>query len=101
MRPLSALAFGALLAVVLNGCGKAPADKDKVYDIKGKVVSLDATNNRIVLDHEDIPGLMPKMKMPFDVQDAKLLKALKPGDPVEGRLQAKDGAYTIIELRTR
>jgi Cu/Ag efflux protein CusF len=92
----------ALITTVLPGCSKSSDDaKDKTYHVQGKVVAVDADNKKITLDHEDIPGLMRAMKMPFAVDNAKVLEGLKPGDMVEGKLKVKSGEYVILELNKR
>jgi protein SCO1 len=102
--------FAALLglaALVLAGCdgqkgtpaGKgAGKDAGKVYDIKGKVVAVDAAKKTVTLDHEDIPGLMKAMKMDFQVEDEKVLSGLKAGDAVHGKLRADGGNYVVTSL---
>ena len=69
--------------------------------MKGKVVAVEKEKNRVVLDHEDIPGLMKAMQMPFSVTDPKLLEGLKAGDAVSGKLKAEGGKYVITQLQTR
>ncbi|MCI0379096.1 MAG: copper-binding protein [Gemmataceae bacterium] len=81
------------------GCGRGGGDKDKVYDIKGKVVAVDADKKKVTLDHDDIPGLMKAMEMPFAVENAKVLEGIKAGDQVHGKLKVKGGDYIIVELR--
>jgi protein SCO1/2 len=90
-------------ALVLAGCQKSdksekePAD----YPIKGKVVSVNPEKNTVKIDHEDIPGLMEAMTMNFAVADPTLLKGLKAGDKVEGRLKTDSGKFIITELKKR
>lgn len=91
----------AVLALAVAGCNPASGDKEKVYEIKGKVVSLDAEKKTVRLDHEDIPGFMKAMEMNFPVQDSKMLTGLKAGDQVQGRLKVKDGNFVITELQKR
>lgn len=91
----------ALFALVVAGCNPGGGDKEKIYDIKGKVVSLDAEQKTVKLDHEDIPGFMRAMEMDFKVQDAKVLTGLKAGDSVQGKLRVKDSNYVITELEKR
>lgn len=86
------------VAVSSTGCGKGNGDKDKVYDIKGKVVAVDMAKKKVTLDHEDIPGLMKAMEMPFSVENAKVLEGIKAGDQVHGKLKVKGGDYLITEL---
>jgi Cu/Ag efflux protein CusF len=94
---LMILALG-LVTLASIGCGKGNADKDKVYDIKGKVVAVDAEKKKVTLDHEDIPGLMKAMEMQFSVENAKVVEAIKPGDQVHGKLRVKGSDYIIMEL---
>src|SRR5262245_32945083 len=86
------------VAPFVSGCSKSGGDKENVYDIKGKVVAVDTEKKKVTLDHEDIPGRMPAMEMPFDVTDTKVLEGLKPGDQVRGKLKIKDGVNVITEL---
>lgn len=75
--------------------------KDKVYDFKAKVVTVDTAKKSVTVDHEDIPGLMPAMKMTLAVESAQMLEGIKPGDDVTGKLRVRAGEYLIIELRKR
>jgi Cu/Ag efflux protein CusF len=94
--------IAVILPFALIGCeGGASEGKksgaDNLYDIKGKVVAVDAKERTVKLDHEDIPGLMRGMtNMPFTVEDAKLLEGIQVGDEVEGKVR-KD--YVITKLK--
>jgi protein SCO1/2 len=99
MKHLLLLAFAMVaFALALTGCTNSGGAKDKLFDVKGKVVSADAEKKKITLDHEAIPGLMGAMTMPFDVENPKLLDGLKAGDAVQGKLRSKDGKHTLTEL---
>ena len=92
----------AVVALTSAGCNSGSGEKEKVYDIKGKVVSLDAEKKTVRLDHEEIPGFgMKAMEMDFTVRDATILAGLKAGDQVQGKLKVKDGSYHISELQKR
>ncbi len=99
MKAIVRIVSVGLFAIVIVGCNPGSGDKEKVYDIKGKVVSLEAEKNRVRLDHEDIPGFMKAMEMDFTVQDTKVLAGLKAGDAVHGKLKVKDSNYVITELQ--
>src|SRR5438132_12897921 len=92
-----------LVTLFLSGCGTGSAvPKEKTFDVKGTVVSMDPKKPSVKLDHQDIPGLMKAMVMEFDVADPKLLEGVKAGDNVQGKLKSKDGGeYTVIELKVR
>jgi len=94
------------LSLVVAGCKDGGGDKDKTtgekeYDVRGKVVALDAAKPAVTLDHEDIPGLMKAMKMEFSLQDPKLLKGIEVGDQVQGRLKKGESGYVITRLEKR
>jgi protein SCO1/2 len=90
---------GASPAAEPTASAATPAtDAAQTYDIRGTVVSVAAESGTVNLDHEEIPGLMAAMKMEYQVSDAGMLKDLKPGDRVSGRLRAREGQYQIVAL---
>ena len=73
-----------------------PANGD--YNGKGAVTKIDLNLGSVEMDHEDIPGLMPPMRMVFYVSDKKMLDGLKVGDKVEFVLRYKDGSETVVKI---
>lgn len=66
---------------------------DKAYIVEGTVVARNGTHE-VVIDHEEIPGLMGPMTMPFEVRDPALIADLEPGHRVFARFEiAEDGGY--------
>jgi protein SCO1/2 len=53
------------------------------YRVVGMVLKVDRTQPRVVVSHEQVPGLMGAMTMAFPVRDAKDLDGLVPGNLVE------------------
>ena len=49
-----------------------------------------------MIDHEDIPGLMPAMTMNFDVADPDLLGGLAPGDRIHFHLAHEGASYRLV-----
>jgi protein SCO1/2 len=89
----------ALTAVV--ACRKpAPEAGAKRYPVHGKVVAVDVAERKITIDHEDIPGFMPAMTMPFAVlpKDAALLEHVSPGDEITATLVVPDSRHWIEEI---
>ena len=102
MRRLFTIACFLFPLALFAGCSSssAPSSGEKLYDLKGKVVSVDHGGKSVKIDHEDIPGLMKAMTMTFAVDDAKLLDGLAVGDAVEGKVKVASGnKYTMPELR--
>ena len=94
------------LSFALTGCQGGGGDKAKSagaqqYDVRGKVVAVDAAKPAVTLDHEDIPGVMKAMQMEFAVADPKLLDGIKVGDQVQGQLKKGASGYVLTQLQKR
>jgi protein SCO1/2 len=84
------LASALLSFVALAGCHSgqqaptqsAASQNFKVYKLRGKVVSTDASKGEVTLNHEAIPGFMEAMTMPYKLKDASILGELHPGDVI-------------------
>ncbi len=84
-RLLFALALvGALAAGACGGKGPGQSQSEgrRRYHLKGKVVQVDKAQQHLVIDHEEIPGFMGAMTMPYPVADAATLDRVSPGDQV-------------------
>ena len=73
--------------------------KNGDYDGKGVVTKIDMKLGSVEMDHEEIPGIMPPMRMEFYVSDKKMLDPLKLGDKVDFVLRYKDGSETIVNIK--
>lgn len=61
----------------------------KEYTLKGEVKGIDKEAQEVTIRHEEIPGFMAAMTMPFHIDDAALLDELRIGDEVEGKLRVE------------
>lgn len=86
-----------LLGFGLLGCRERASER--AYPIRGRVVSVAANQRSITLAHEEIPGYMPAMTMPFSVKDPSILEGIQPGDEVEGELVVTEHEGWISRLR--
>jgi Copper binding periplasmic protein CusF len=68
---------GLVLALGLAGCSSTP---EKRYPLHSEVISVEAPRGLIVIEHREIPGLMPAMTMQCSVADPKQIENLQPGD---------------------
>ena len=64
----------------------APASP-KNFTVRGVVRKVDAASGEVTIAHEAIPGLMPRMTMPFSVKAKAVLDDVRPGDEVEGPIR--------------
>lgn len=65
---------------------------EKRYPIKGKVVSVDKEKKKAEIDHEEIPGYMPRMTMPFPIREDWVWENLTPGVEVHAELVVDETA---------
>jgi protein SCO1 len=72
-----------------------PSDS-KTYELKGIVVSSDATKGVVEVDSEAIPGLMGAMTMPYKLAQPGVASELHPGDHMTARLRVS-GATSVID----
>jgi len=86
---------GAVLALVLAcaGCG----DGMRRHEAHGVVRDVDPGLGQVVIEHEDIPGLMPAMTMNFDVEDPALLERLEAGQTIHFEVVFDGDAYRVTD----
>jgi protein SCO1 len=97
MRTYSTILALITAGVLLGACGsdngayqddrppaqsatEAPAHT--TYDVRGRIVEIRNDGTRLLVDHEEIPGYMAAMTMPFDVRDVNEVEGLAAGDAV-------------------
>jgi Cu/Ag efflux protein CusF len=68
-----------------------------LYRGVGVVTDVNQETGSLTVNHEDIPGLMPKMEMLFRVEPRDLSEGVRPGDKIEFLVEAK--TYKIRELK--
>ena len=81
-----------LLLAVAVGCGgpsdPAPAPATEaaepaVYRVRGVFDQLETDGASMIVQHEEIPGFMAAMTMPFDLEDPTEGEQLEYGDKIE------------------
>ena len=60
------------------------------YELRGQVLAVDIGRQEVTIKHDDIPGFMPGMTMPFKVRSAALLSGRTPGELVRATLVVDD-----------
>ena len=65
----------------------------------GVVEALDPALAQVVIDHEDIPGVMPAMSMSFDVADPRLFALLAPGQRIAFTLEIRGRSLRVVDAR--
>lgn len=88
--PLALAAFGCDLAQRVLGARRVEAH--------GVVQAVDLELRQVVIDHEDIPGVMPAMSMSFDA-DSSLLDGLEPGQKIDFTLELGSESMRVVAAR--
>lgn len=94
----------AVVALVLLSCAK-PEPKplsekgEKLYALKGKILSREASDNSLRLDHEAIPGFMEAMTMDYPVRGAKVAELPPDKSIVVARLHVNDDKYWLTDVK--
>jgi protein SCO1 len=78
-RLIIALALGLAAA-----CSREP--DARTYQLTGQILVVKPETNEVLVKHEDIPGFMPAMTMPYLVNDASLLTDRVAGDLITATL---------------
>lgn len=99
-NPLAALGLLVLLCLT-GGCQHtrlSQPEEPTLYPVKGVVREIHADRREVIIKHDEIPGYMAAMTMPFEVRDAQELAGLQPGDQVSFVLSVtkKDGWISNI-----
>jgi protein SCO1/2 len=101
MSRLRAVPLVLVALLASSACRRdAPRVQGQRHPIEGKVVAVNLADRTVTVAHEDIPGFMPAMTMPFVVleRDAALLREVSPGDRITATLVAPDSRYWLEDL---
>jgi protein SCO1 len=71
-------------ALIATACTRTAPTKQ--YQLQGQILDVKAETSEVLVKHEDIPGFMPAMTMPYKVEDPQLLAGKQPGDLITATL---------------
>jgi Cu/Ag efflux protein CusF len=71
----------------------------QIFQVKGVVVELDPDGRTVKIKHEEIPGYMGAMTMPFEARPTNELSGLSPGDTVSFRMSVTDTDGWIDQIK--
>ncbi len=89
--------------VLVSACQSAKTvesdpSKQKRFDLKGKVISVDLPNKKASIEHEEVPGYMDAMTMDFVFKEDFVLRELTAGAEVKAELvvdNSQDPSYWL------
>jgi protein SCO1 len=84
--------FSAAALLFSLACSQPPAGKR--YELEGRVVAVDPAAHQLTIAHQDVPGLMKGMTMPFTIASDSdwVFRAITPGDAIRATLVLSDHA---------
>jgi protein SCO1/2 len=84
-------------ALISLSCARTvPRADAKRYELRGTIVSFNKDQRQVVISHEDVPGLMEGMTMPFTLKEPSPYDAMHAGDKIQATLVVDD-ERTVIE----
>jgi protein SCO1/2 len=93
----------ASLVLLSFACGKQqkPLSEpgEKLYTLKGTILSRDASDNSLRVDHEAVPGFMEAMTMDYPVRGAKVAQLPPDKAKVEAKLHVHDERYWLTDVK--
>lgn len=107
MKKLSLLLLAVLIVAALAACqsreAEAPAEdvaavEEQTYDLRGRIISRDPATNQLTVDHEEIPGYMAAMTMPYEVRGQNVAELPADGTAITATVHATDEAYWLTDV---
>ena len=113
------IAFLLGLAMLLSSCSKSENSKPtenkspqqevatdtdtdtaqvSTYTVEGVVTSLPPGGKFIIINHEEIPGFMNAMKMPFYLDSPNVARGINTEDSIKFTFEAKSGKMIITDI---
>lgn len=100
-RPTLPLSPLLILIAVFAACsgaeetGRKSAGERSVYKVRGIFARAEVDGTTMTVRHEEIPGYMASMTMPFTLREAAMLEGLEYGDKIEFELSVDDNGALV------
>jgi protein SCO1/2 len=91
----------ACVALALLACGRSTNwdEKAEYYDTHGVVRGFSPDRSTIQIQHENVPGFMPSMTMPFVTRNPREIADLKIGDAISFRMAVTQKDFWIENVK--
>ncbi len=90
--------IGGLL-LLATACSREPGVR--TYPLTGQILAVKQDTKEVLVKHEDIPGFMPAMTMPYAVKDPAIIEDRVAGDLITATLNvAPEGAFLSAITKT-
>ena len=105
MKRVAAFLLLAFALLACRGETSNPVDKpvsepgEKLYDIRGKILSRDTVINSLRVDHDAIPGFMEAMTMDYTVRGTPVADLPPDQSRFEAKLHVAEGGYWLTDVK--
>jgi Cu/Ag efflux protein CusF len=82
MKPTYRIAVLAMAVLLAGNCFAQTDAQKKSYTFHGKIEAVDESTKSMKVNGEEVKGWMAAMTMDYKVDDASVLKKVKPGDQI-------------------
>lgn len=72
---------------------------EKLYTLRGRVLTRDMGDNTVRVDHDAIPGFMEAMTMDYSVRGAKVPALPPDGTRIEAKLHVTSTGYWLTAVK--
>ena len=89
------------LTIAVTSCSGDRATETRTYQLTGQILVVKPETNQVLVKHDDIPGFMPAMTMPYAVKDPAIIRDRAAGELIAATLEvAPDGAFLSAITKT-
>jgi len=82
---------------VVCGAVACPGERDR-WDAHGIVYDVQVELGQVLIEHDEVPGLMSAMTMSFDVPDPRVLAKLSKGQVIDFVIDTRDRGYWLVSF---
>src|SRR5437870_12089604 len=94
----SVLLLCGMLCTGLLACQSRSKTAEQRYELQGQVVSVDPQRRYATITHEEIPGYMGAMTMPFPLKEQWAYRVLTAGDHVQATVVVHGNRTWLADL---
>jgi len=87
-----------ILGLLAGLLAAAACSNARQYEMRGQILGINRDKLEILVKHEEIPGLMSAMTMPWKVRTASMLDNLGPGDLITSEIEVDNNQGVVTRI---
>ena len=93
------MSLKTVIAAAILAAGLAACSRGRSYELRGQIVAVNPSRQEITVRHQDIPGFMPAMTMPFKVRDRGPVDDRVPGELITATLVVGSNEAYLVNIK--